>query len=193
MIRTDLIVLYTDHLDACRAFYTSLGMDFAKERHGAGPEHYAATLHSGTVFEIYPATSRRPATGSLRLGYTTTQDATLPPLAPGRHILTDPDGRTIALHVQETPVTPEQNAQETIRNVFGDTLQSTDIRAFDSGALAITLAAAGHTASIDGSDAAGWGLTVDGQPHQGFTAHDRTAATLQEALETVRAAFATGR
>ncbi|MGW0595032.1 glyoxalase/bleomycin resistance/dioxygenase family protein [Streptosporangium sp. NPDC002607] len=100
MIQANLIVIYTEQFDDCRDFYAGLGLTFAREQHGAGPEHYAATLSGGVVFEIYPATSRRPATGSLRLGLTV-PGSTTAPLAPGRHILTDPDGRTIDLHVTQ--------------------------------------------------------------------------------------------
>ncbi|MEU8041090.1 hypothetical protein [Streptosporangium sp. NPDC049078] len=100
MIHASLIVIYTDQLDACHGFYSRLGLTFVKEQHGAGPEHYAATL-DGTVFELYPATSRRPATGSLRLGFTVPADAVT--LSPGRHVLTDPDDRVVELYVhQET-------------------------------------------------------------------------------------------
>jgi catechol 2,3-dioxygenase-like lactoylglutathione lyase family enzyme len=98
MTHIDLIVIYTDRLEDCHTFYTDLGLRFAVERHATGPEHYAATL-GGTVFEIYPAGSRHPATGSLRLGLTIPADATTQALAPGRRVLTDPDGRTIDLHV----------------------------------------------------------------------------------------------
>ncbi|MFI6697908.1 VOC family protein [Streptomyces sp. NPDC050509] len=93
----DLLVIYSDELDACRAFYAGLGLTFAKERHGAGPEHYAAEL-DGTIFELYPSSARRPATGSLRLGLTLPAGAGA---TPGRHTLTDPDGRTVVLTVQE--------------------------------------------------------------------------------------------
>ncbi|GAA4183965.1 glyoxalase/bleomycin resistance/extradiol dioxygenase family protein [Streptosporangium oxazolinicum] len=106
MIHASLIVVYTDRLDACHAFYTGLGLTFAKERHGAGPEHYAATL-GGTVFELYPAGGRRPVTGSLRLGFTVPAGSTVRTLTPGRHVLTDPDGRVVDLHViQEKVIRP---------------------------------------------------------------------------------------
>nr|WP_062330268.1 hypothetical protein [Herbidospora sakaeratensis] len=90
----DLVVVYTDRLDECHAFYTALGLTFTKERHGAGPEHFAAQL-GPAVFELYPAAGK-PPTGRLRLGLT------LPPghgREPGLHTVTDPDGRTIALTV----------------------------------------------------------------------------------------------
>jgi hypothetical protein len=64
---------------------------------GQGPRHYAALLADGTVFEIYPARPGRE-TGILRLGLAITGASATPPLAPGHHLLTDPDGRTIAIH-----------------------------------------------------------------------------------------------
>ncbi|MEW1548650.1 hypothetical protein [Streptomyces tsukubensis] len=92
-VRSDLTVIYTEQLDACRAFYTGLGLPLLPERHGTGPEHYAAEL-DGTVFELYPA-GRRGVTGYLRLGLV----AAAPGLRPGQHTLTDPDGRTVVLTV----------------------------------------------------------------------------------------------
>ncbi|MEU4534415.1 glyoxalase/bleomycin resistance/dioxygenase family protein [Streptosporangium sp. NPDC023825] len=104
MIHASLIVIYTDQLDACHAFYTGLGLTFTKEQHGTGSEHYAAAL-GDTVFELYPASSRRPATGSLRLGLTIPAGATAQALAPGQHILADPDGRVVDLYItQERPM-----------------------------------------------------------------------------------------
>ena len=93
-IRTTLLVLYSPRLEECRRFYGDLGLRFATEQHGQGPRHYAATLADGTVFEIYPARPGRE-TGALRLGLTITGAAATPPLAPGRHLIEDPDGRTI--------------------------------------------------------------------------------------------------
>lgn len=65
----ELAVIYTTRLDACRDFYRGIGLALVRERHGNGPEHYAATLADGGVLELYPATSR-PETGYLRLGLT---------------------------------------------------------------------------------------------------------------------------
>ncbi|MFJ3518408.1 MULTISPECIES: hypothetical protein [unclassified Streptomyces] len=95
----ELAVIYTTRLDACRDFYRGIGLVLVPERHGNGPEHYAAMLDDGGVLELYPATGR-PETGYLRLGLTA------PPngagfLPPGRHTLTDPDGRTVVLTVAE--------------------------------------------------------------------------------------------
>ncbi|MGW6984738.1 hypothetical protein ACWGE1_35680 [Streptomyces sp. NPDC054932] len=107
----ELAVIYTNRLDACRDFYRGIGLDLVPEQHGNGPEHYAATLAGGGVLELYEATGR-PETGYLRLGLTG------PPngagfLPPGRHTLSDPDGRTVVLTVAETTsgqVRPEPRA-----------------------------------------------------------------------------------
>lgn len=100
----DLLVIYTNRLDECRDFYAGLGLALVPERHGNGPDHYAATLADGSVLELYPAT-RRPETGYLRLGLT----------APGRApaTLTDPDGRTVVLTTPE----PSPMPRETVRRV----------------------------------------------------------------------------
>ncbi|WP_062432333.1 VOC family protein [Herbidospora daliensis] len=90
----DLVVLYTDRLDECHAFYSGLGLTFQQERHGTGPEHFSTQL-GPTVLELYPA-GDKPPTGRLRLGLTVCAGHGF---APGNHTVTDPDGRTIALSV----------------------------------------------------------------------------------------------
>lgn len=89
-----LLVIYTAMLEECRAFYAGLGLVFAKEQHGTGPEHYAAEL-PGLVFELYPATGTR-LTGSLRLGF---ELPATPDLPPGRHLFTDPESRIVEVVV----------------------------------------------------------------------------------------------
>ncbi|MBR7834379.1 hypothetical protein KDL01_13980 [Actinospica durhamensis] len=96
-VRATLVVLYTARLEECRDFYGGLGLEFAAERHGQGPEHYAAVLADSAVFELYPARPDRES-GALRLGFAVIGAAATPPLAPGRHLLTDPDGRTVDVH-----------------------------------------------------------------------------------------------
>ncbi|TKK86116.1 hypothetical protein FDA94_23155 [Herbidospora galbida] len=90
----DLVVVYTERVEECRAFYTGIGLTFRKEQHGAGPEHFSATLGS-TVFELYPA-GGRPPTGRLRLGFSLPGG---PGREPGRHTVTDPDGRTVDVRI----------------------------------------------------------------------------------------------
>ncbi|MGW6708100.1 glyoxalase/bleomycin resistance/dioxygenase family protein [Streptomyces sp. NPDC054956] len=94
--RLTLLVLYTPRLEDCRRFYAELGLAFTPERHGRGPEHYAAVLADGTVFELYPDRDDR-RTGDLRLGLAVGGGAAIPPLAPGRHRRVDPDGRTVEI------------------------------------------------------------------------------------------------
>ena len=48
-----LLVLKTNQLEPLCKFYSSLGVEFAVEKHGAGPEHYAGMV-GDTVLEIYP-------------------------------------------------------------------------------------------------------------------------------------------
>ncbi|PWG14217.1 glyoxalase/bleomycin resistance/dioxygenase family protein [Streptomyces sp. V2] len=95
--RMTLLVLYSPRLDECRRFYGNLGLRFTPERHGQGPDHYAAVLADGTVFELYPARPDR-RTDALRLGFAIDGATASPPLAEGRHLLTDPDGRTVEVH-----------------------------------------------------------------------------------------------
>ncbi|MBL1100268.1 glyoxalase/bleomycin resistance/dioxygenase family protein [Streptomyces coffeae] len=82
-----------------RAFCTDLGLSFVQEQHGDGPVHYAATLPDRTVMELYPATAKRPAS-SLRLGFTLDGRTLSPRLAPGRHVVQDPDGRSVELYAR---------------------------------------------------------------------------------------------
>ncbi|GAA4582925.1 glyoxalase/bleomycin resistance/extradiol dioxygenase family protein [Planotetraspora phitsanulokensis] len=96
-VRSTLLVIYSPDIDACRRFYADLGFDFQSEKHGTGPEHYASTFPDGAVFEIYPAKPGRE-TGALRLGFAVEGTAVRPPLAPGVHVLTDPDGRVVEVH-----------------------------------------------------------------------------------------------
>nr|WP_236568124.1 MULTISPECIES: glyoxalase/bleomycin resistance/dioxygenase family protein [unclassified Nocardiopsis] len=95
--RAALLVLYTARLRECRDFYAALGLEFVPERHGRGPEHHAAELPGGVVFEIYPSAADR-ATGRVRLGLAVEGRRAAPPLEPGRHLLTDPDGRTVEVN-----------------------------------------------------------------------------------------------
>lgn len=97
--RLNLLVLYSDDVEACREFYEGMGLDFAREKHEAGPEHYSARLADGCVLELYPARGRGPSQ-PLRIGLTvargSVRDRRL--LAAGS-LLRDPDGRAVALAV----------------------------------------------------------------------------------------------
>ncbi|WP_232667014.1 VOC family protein [Pseudonocardia sp. TRM90224] len=96
-VRPTLLVIYTERLDACRDFYGSLGLVFVRERHGAGPVHFAAELPGGLVVELYPARGGR-ITGDLRLGFVVDRSVA-GQLGPGEHLLSDPDGRKVHIGV----------------------------------------------------------------------------------------------
>lgn len=54
-----LLVLYSGKPGELRKFYELLGLQFQKEQHGNGPEHFACDLGE-VVLEIYPAEARPP-------------------------------------------------------------------------------------------------------------------------------------
>ncbi|WP_283133114.1 glyoxalase/bleomycin resistance/dioxygenase family protein [Rhizohabitans arisaemae] len=97
-MRQTLTVIYTARLEECTLFYRGLGLEFVRERHGSGPEHHAAVLPDGTVFELYPAADGR-STGALRLGFSLDAPPDGSALEPGRQVLRDPDGRAVEIHI----------------------------------------------------------------------------------------------
>jgi hypothetical protein len=48
-----VLVLRTDDMERARMFFEQMDLTFVKEKHGKGPEHYAAE-HGENVLEIYP-------------------------------------------------------------------------------------------------------------------------------------------
>jgi catechol 2,3-dioxygenase-like lactoylglutathione lyase family enzyme len=66
-VALNLVVIRTTDLEAASRFYSALGLEFSKERHGTGPEHLVARL-GPLVFEIYPASGGASFTG-IRLGF----------------------------------------------------------------------------------------------------------------------------
>lgn len=67
-----LLVLRTSRLDESRRFYQALGINFAEERHGTGPLHYAGRAGE-TVLELYPLPGDSAVVdSSLRLGFSVT-------------------------------------------------------------------------------------------------------------------------
>ncbi len=95
-----LIVLYTERVQKCVRFYQALGLDFTAERHGTGPEHFAAVLADDSVFEIYPPRDGQ-TTGPLRLGLALAPSQNRTLIAAGTRTLTDPDGRTVQILAPE--------------------------------------------------------------------------------------------
>lgn len=169
----DLLVIYTDNLDTAHAFYRDLGLEFTKERHGLGPEHYATELRGGIIFELYPATTKRPANPGLRLGLTLPARTR----APGRHTLTDPDGRTLVLTLTETAMT-ETEIHTAVTEHIGPNA-TTDIHRHPTGALSLTIHTTTDVISIDGQ-ANTWAWTLN--PSDDSAGHDHTTTSLTQAL-----------
>ena len=64
----NLTVIRCADIEASAAFYRLLGLEIEKHSHGAGPEHFA-TFDGLWTFEIYPASTRFPASISTRIGF----------------------------------------------------------------------------------------------------------------------------
>jgi len=63
----NLIVLRSSDIQRAQNFYSKLGIDFIKHRHGSGPEHISAEL-PGLVFEVYPQNEETPSSAGTRIG-----------------------------------------------------------------------------------------------------------------------------
>jgi hypothetical protein len=63
-----LLVIRVIDVNEVRKFYEVAGLRFISERHGTGPEHYAAS-NFGQTFEIYPAKTASDVTNNVRLGF----------------------------------------------------------------------------------------------------------------------------
>lgn len=109
-----LLVLRTNQIERCLAFYRSLGITFVLEQHGTGPLHYAADV-DGVVFELYPLTAAQVLDApDVRLGFAVARlSSTLDELAKAggvvtskpkdgpwglRAVVRDPDGRAVELY-----------------------------------------------------------------------------------------------
>jgi lactoylglutathione lyase len=112
-MKLNLLVLRTGKLEDLRRFYSALGARFESERHGNGPEHYAAPLGDDLVVELYPALDGPTPDAGLRLGMSVDDiGETLRSLGQSvtprqtrwglRALVRDPDGRTVEL-LQEDP------------------------------------------------------------------------------------------
>src|SRR3954464_15692382 len=67
-ITLNLVVLRSPDMARAAAFYSRLGLQFSRHRHGSGPEHYAAELPGG-AFELYPLTADGASTLGTRIGF----------------------------------------------------------------------------------------------------------------------------
>jgi catechol 2,3-dioxygenase-like lactoylglutathione lyase family enzyme len=112
-ITLNLVVLRTADLDRAAAFYTRLGLQFSKHRHGTGPEHFSAELSGGGVFELYPIGTDGTSSLGTRIGFRVPSvDAAISALSDypnavmspakdsewgRRAVIADPDGHRVEL------------------------------------------------------------------------------------------------
>jgi lactoylglutathione lyase len=107
-VKLNLLVLRTPRLDDLKRFYSALGALFESERHGNGPEHYAAILEDDLVLELYPTLNGVQPDPGQRLGLRVDdigetlrllgQAATPRQTQWGmRALVRDPDGRAVEL------------------------------------------------------------------------------------------------
>lgn len=68
MARLNLVVLRAHDPARAVAFYSRLGLNFFRHRHGSGPEHFASE-EAGAVFEIYPMREPDRPSRQVRLGF----------------------------------------------------------------------------------------------------------------------------
>lgn len=111
-IALSLVVLRSADLERAAAFYSRLGLQFSRHRHGNGPEHFSAELPGG-VFELYPLSSDGASTLGTRIGFRVPSvDAALAALSDypaaivtqardsewgRRAVVADPDGHRVEL------------------------------------------------------------------------------------------------
>ena len=111
-VTLNLVVLWSPDIERAAAFYSCLGLQFSKHRHGTGPEHFSAEL-PGAVFELYALAADGSSTLGSRIGFRVPSvDAAVAALSeyPGavispprdsewgrRAVVADPDGHKIEL------------------------------------------------------------------------------------------------
>jgi predicted enzyme related to lactoylglutathione lyase len=107
----NLVVLRSADLGRAAGFYGLLGLEFARERHGSGPEHLICQL-GPVVLEIYPQEGGKN-TAALRVGFRVPSvdvalaavrsagGTVLSPAKDGlwgsRAVLVDPDGHRVEI------------------------------------------------------------------------------------------------
>jgi predicted enzyme related to lactoylglutathione lyase len=118
-VQLNLLVLKTRQLEALKAFYAALGIEFVTERHGGGTSHYAGSV-GGLLLELYPLPEGSTAEdATTRLGFIVPDlDAVLQALGSAggtvvthpqrtqwglRAVVRDPDGRSIELYGEDPP------------------------------------------------------------------------------------------
>jgi catechol 2,3-dioxygenase-like lactoylglutathione lyase family enzyme len=89
VISLNLVVLRSADLPRAADFYSKLGLEFTRHRHGKGPEHLAAEL-PGSVFEIYPLADGDPPTSGTRIGFSVKSVADAVAAIPPDHLISPP-------------------------------------------------------------------------------------------------------
>jgi lactoylglutathione lyase len=108
----NLVVLRFADLEMAARFYAALGFSLVKEKHDAGPEHYACRLDS-VVLELYPAGKLGAVPGTAMFGFSvssmelalraveshggSTISAPLPSERGIRSVVSDPGGHRLEL------------------------------------------------------------------------------------------------
>ncbi|MEU9111117.1 hypothetical protein AB0D04_04755 [Streptomyces sp. NPDC048483] len=82
-----------------------------------------------------------------------------------------------------------QQARDLVRSVFGEQVHA-EVTDFPGGNLSITVISGQHAATIDGHPDTGWAYSIDPAEDDGFTGHDKSAETLEEALRGIHEWFA---
>lgn len=67
-VSLSFLVLRAKEARRLAEFYSVLGLNFVKEKHGEGPAHFS-TQCGESVLEIYPARQGTSGTSALRLGF----------------------------------------------------------------------------------------------------------------------------
>ena len=111
-VSLNLVVLRSSDIARAGEFYSCLGLQFLRHKHGNGPEHLSAELGTG-VFELYPLSPDGPSTLGTRIGLSVPSlDAAIAAIGkyPGaiisspkdsewgrRAVVADPDGHRVEL------------------------------------------------------------------------------------------------
>ncbi len=107
------LVLYAQNIAETLAFYTSLGLEFKREKHGEGPVHHCCQLDA-LALEIYPAEDGEICASTM-IGITVADldklplpqmsvEAAIAPFGEGRRvIIRDPDGRRVFVIDENQP------------------------------------------------------------------------------------------
>ena len=104
-VNLSLLVIRCKNIQKSKAFYESLGLSFAKEQHGNGPEHFASEIN-GIIFELYP-NAEKAAVDNSRLGFRVNElDSILTRVqvqssysyeGKAIYVVVDPDGRKVEI------------------------------------------------------------------------------------------------